>query len=500
MNVLKIASIRTEYLLFACLLLAAVLRVLFLDHHSFWVDELFSIQYANLSLGELIPEIAANDNHPPLYYVLLHFWIQLFGDTEFAVRSLSLIFGVIAVAFVYRLGVLLYDERVGILAALFLSVAKYSIYWSQEARMYSLLSLLAVASVYYFWKLMHKPSLGNTFSYVVMTVLLLYTQSYGIFIVVAQNGYLLTIRLLAAHRKLKLSPIKWITLQLGVLALFLPWLTVLAGRVAQLHSEGFWVVRPTMMTVAGTFSEFSGSGPLLRILLLSLIFMSAVSITIIFSRSRDRHSLLLTSDFKAIFLLFSCLLVPIALPFIISQFSTPIYVNRAAGVGYFAFSLLVAKGLTSIKIKPLYYATLASVLALSLYVLANKGYVHHNQGKYRELAEYVTANAPASALIITCDDGQMSWPFSHYSRIHGLRAQLVELNDDKIKVEPRLATRVYPVVWLITSQDQAEAMRICHKVPELLRQAYRNMKDLEVPIQSFGISIYSDPIYVQAIN
>ena len=91
MNALKITSIRTEHLLLAILITAAVLRLLFLADHSYWVDELWSIKFASLNLLELVSEIAAIDVHPPLYYALLHFWMQTFGDSEFAVRSLSVV-------------------------------------------------------------------------------------------------------------------------------------------------------------------------------------------------------------------------------------------------------------------------------------------------------------------------------------------------------------------------------------------------------------------------
>ena len=83
------ARIRTHLLFLAILITAVVTRLLFLGDHSLWVDELFSLKYARLNLHDLLSEVAANDNHPPLYYVLLHFWVQAFGASEFALRSLS---------------------------------------------------------------------------------------------------------------------------------------------------------------------------------------------------------------------------------------------------------------------------------------------------------------------------------------------------------------------------------------------------------------------------
>jgi hypothetical protein len=156
--------------------------------------------------------------------------------------------------------------------------------------------------------------------------------------------------------------------------------------------------------------------------------------------------------------------------------------------------LLVARGLSSIKMRSLFFSTLAAVVALSLYTLAVNGYVHRDQGKYRELAEYVAANAPPLAFIVTCDDGQMSWPFAHYSRALGLLDRLADLNDRQIKDASWQVARNHPIVWLITFERRREAMSLCSKLPELLQQSYRSMIKLVVPIQGFGIRVYSDPV------
>ena len=491
----KAARTRTNVLFLAILITAVAARLLFLADHSLWVDELISLKYAHLSLSELLAEIAVNDNHPPLYYALLHFWVQVFGDSEFSLRSLSAVFGVLTVAFVYKLGVLLYGERVGLVATAVLALSKFSINYSQEARMYSLLPLLATVSVYYFWKLLHKPGRGNALLYGAATVLLLYTHSYGVFVVVAQNGYLLGLWLLGIHRDLALKPGRWVALQLGVLALFLPWATVLAGRTARLEVVGFWLTRPAWMTVAGTFSEFSGSQYLLRILLVLLIALSAVSVVTLLLRAggkEERRRAFQSTDFLATALLFACLLVPVVLPFLVSQYFTPIYINRAVGVGYFAFCLLIARGLSGIKPRLAYFTMVAAIIGLSLNALVSDGYVHGNQLKHKELAAYVARNIPAHAFVVTCDDGQMSWPFAHYARTAGLRNRFAEVNDSRIGTDSWRLAKGELELWLITLDQRHEAMEACTKLPELLRQKYRSMTIRRVPLQGFEIRVYSD--------
>ena len=84
------------------LLLAFALRVYKLGDQNVWWDEAFSVWVTRHDLGTLTT-LAAGDTHPPLYYWLLNPWMALTGPSEFALRFPSLMFGVIAVALLWRL-------------------------------------------------------------------------------------------------------------------------------------------------------------------------------------------------------------------------------------------------------------------------------------------------------------------------------------------------------------------------------------------------------------
>src|SRR5690606_36341602 len=68
------------------LVAGVVLR--FIASSPLWLDEALSVNIARLPLGE-IPEALRHDGHPPLYYVLLHGWMELFGEGNRAVRAFS---------------------------------------------------------------------------------------------------------------------------------------------------------------------------------------------------------------------------------------------------------------------------------------------------------------------------------------------------------------------------------------------------------------------------
>ncbi len=131
----------------ALLWLATGLRFYRLDAQSFWNDEGNSARLSERSVS-LIVEGTASDVHPPLYYLLLRGWRDMVGESEFGLRSLSAFAGVVLAAAVYGLGRALFRREHGPAwaAALAAAVHPALVYYSQEARMYELLALLAVLS------------------------------------------------------------------------------------------------------------------------------------------------------------------------------------------------------------------------------------------------------------------------------------------------------------------------------------------------------------------
>jgi mannosyltransferase len=143
------------------LLLATGLRFHQLDTQSFWNDEGNSARLSERSL-DLIIEGTASDIHPPLYYLLLRGWRELVGESEFGLRSLSAFAGVLTVAGVMGLGSVIgkrltvNGKRLTVVAGLVTAVSPPLIYYSQEARMYSLLALWAVLSTLVLLKFLEK--------------------------------------------------------------------------------------------------------------------------------------------------------------------------------------------------------------------------------------------------------------------------------------------------------------------------------------------------------
>jgi uncharacterized membrane protein len=214
--------------LLVIVLIGALLRVYHLGTQGLWGDEIVSVWEAKMSLSQIVPVVTGAERSPPLYFLILHFWIALFGTSEVAVRLLSVLFGVLAIPIIYLLGRLLFKEEVGLLAALILAFSTLNVQYSQEARMYSLMVLLALLSMYFFTHFLQRRTVPILVGYIVCTTLLLYTHEYGVFVVIAQNIYLLTLLLLSHERAFRLRD--WIGLQALLVAFFCPLYSHLSRR------------------------------------------------------------------------------------------------------------------------------------------------------------------------------------------------------------------------------------------------------------------------------
>lgn len=129
-------------------LLAALLRFSLLGDKTVWLDEAFSIWIARHELWEMWGWLVRIDQHPPLYYTLLHFWIRIFGDLQGAVRTLSALCSTLAVPILYAGIRRLADRPTALIAVLILAISPFHIRYAQEARMYGLLTLAVAAALY----------------------------------------------------------------------------------------------------------------------------------------------------------------------------------------------------------------------------------------------------------------------------------------------------------------------------------------------------------------
>jgi mannosyltransferase len=224
------------------LLLAAGLRFFRLDAQSFWNDEGNSARIAERSV-RLILAGAAGDIHPPLYYLALHYWRAVAGQSEFALRALSAIGGVALVALTALLGTRFFAPPAGLAAAFLAAINPFQVYYSQEARSYIWVAFLTAATVYAAWRLNaprlvppvtgaaeepHVPSLVWAVAYVLLVAAGLYTH-YLFFLVLVPINLVVVVGLVLARSFRWLAG--WMGLHLLAGILYLPWAPIALRQV-----------------------------------------------------------------------------------------------------------------------------------------------------------------------------------------------------------------------------------------------------------------------------
>ncbi len=222
----RLGSSRVAFL--SIVLLAFLLWLYRLDHQSLWYDEGFSVYLACMSLGEITAR-TASDIHPPLYYYLLHLWLGPFGDSEFVLRFFSLIFGLLTISFIYVLGRRLLGTASGLLAALLLAISPLYLWYSQEARMYTLVTFLCLLSSYLLLRAVEGKAGFLWGGYILVNILAVYSHFYAFFVLAFHLLFLLV--WWAVNRKGD-TLLAGLLSQGGVVLAYLPWSGFVLRRYA----------------------------------------------------------------------------------------------------------------------------------------------------------------------------------------------------------------------------------------------------------------------------
>ena len=407
------------------LLLALTVRLVNLQARALWYDEAFSLLYASLSparmvYGTVTPVTGAGaaDVHPLLYYFLLHGWMRVTGQSPFAARFLSVTLGMITVALLGRLAAWCFDREVGLAVMLLAALNPFHVSYSQEARMYGLLGLAAVAAA---WGLLRalegefekgrrgREAGGEAVAdrllpgrrfishgrwwafYAGAAALTLYAHNLGAFVLVALN------LLVLLRREWRRHLLALAVADLIALGLFGPWLLgVLPGQLGFLR-RGYWLARPGAQELVRalmfpTFTFYEPAPPwLLGLgLLTGLLILALLGLRVWRMHSRAGWFLLLCWG-------------PVLSLFLVSQ-QRPIYLDRAllpAALFYLvAVGWLLARG----KLPRLLQLGLAGLLAAGV---AGSLWIHYTYAgfprpPFREAVGYLRDRVePADAVVHT---------------------------------------------------------------------------------------------------
>jgi mannosyltransferase len=358
----------------------------------------------------------------PLYYLLLHGWVYLVGDSVFAVRSLSIVFAGGAVVMTYFIGRTLFDKRVGALSALLFAVSSFELQVSQEARMYSLMVLLACTSMYFVIRFIRQRDLVASIGYVLATTLLVYTHVYAFFLVLAQNIFVITLVAMESRER-RSRCVSWVAMQGAVLVLFAPWAFILTDQALSVeHGHITEAVDPTLQHFIGAFYQFAGSS-----LILLLVFAALTAVAVFAYKGRNATTFVggITSisslkgaigikNVREVSLLLLWLFIPLVVPFAISLVSPSIFSARYACAAAVAWFVLVAAGVQRIRQHAMKIGVICVVVVLSL-ASVHALVVSPDPVPYKMIAQDLDTTARSGDLVLVFPQDELTFGIAHYN-------------------------------------------------------------------------------------
>jgi 4-amino-4-deoxy-L-arabinose transferase-like glycosyltransferase len=178
------------------LALAGALRFATLDRQSLWYDEaVTAVHVLHPSLGSTLSAVVHVENTPPLYYVVAWGWTRVLGSGVFGLRSLSAVAGVATVAVAWAIGRELGSRRAAVVLAAIVATNPLFVWYSQEARAYELLVLLASLAFLFFLRALAAPTRRNLAAWALCSVLALATHYFALFLIAPEAALLLRGRL-----------------------------------------------------------------------------------------------------------------------------------------------------------------------------------------------------------------------------------------------------------------------------------------------------------------
>ena len=458
--------------------LGTFLRFYHIGEKSLWLDEASSLYRAQKQFLPMLKGIAENDAHPPLYNTLLHFWIrggkkvvypQSFSPqaiTETRTRGLSALLGILTILLTYQLGRLFFGEKVGLLASLIMAASSYQVFYAQEARLQTLITLLIILSFYFFYRSLREKKKSLWLGFILSTALSLYTFFYSFFILLALNLFFLLYL-----KKYRSSLKMFLISQLLILLLFSPWIPVLVQRIALVKS-------------IPTATSFSLSTSLLNIHLLFLDFTLGyprfaspawlTSLTLLLFFSLTIYGGRGTPHRAASLLLFFWLLLPL---FLALSFPLRVHIFQSKHLIFSspAYYLLLSRGLIKLKSWKVSVALLSLLILLNFASLRLYYLEDFVKEDWRGTVNYVEENSRPEDIILF-DPNYLGFAFDYYYSGSLDRAGIHKENFPQIA--PILRAN-YERIWLIRSYSPVS--RPSEAAQAWLKEEYLLRKTKEFP-------------------
>ncbi|WP_116786930.1 glycosyltransferase family 39 protein [Flavobacterium psychrotrophum] len=253
------SNTQKNYLFLALGALAAglVIRLSQLNPRGLWLDEIWSMIHSapGISPREVISN-AAHDSHPPLFDLLLHYWLTIFGTSEVVAKILPFLFALVSIYVTWLAAYKITGSKVKAYFALGLvSLNFFHLYYSTEVRFYSLMYLLSALTLLQFWNIVNHSALKSYVWFALWGVLLLYTHYYGAILLFVYGIIALTLALMKEISWQNFG--RFVIACIVMLLSFSPWLPYMFAK----SNSVSWIEIPTVASFFKFMYDYTGKNP-----------------------------------------------------------------------------------------------------------------------------------------------------------------------------------------------------------------------------------------------
>ncbi|HEY5805808.1 MAG TPA: glycosyltransferase [Candidatus Saccharimonadales bacterium] len=224
---------------------------------SIWFDEAYSVALIRQPLDQLI-YFTSVDVHPPLYYMALKAWAFIFGESELALRSLSMVCGALASGVAVVLARYMFGARAALIALPFVVLSPFLLRYDIEARMYAMASLICITATYVLVRALSASDRRRKFAlwavYAILVAAGMYTQYYTALVWVVHFVWCLAVT--GRQRPIwKTFAQPWLLAFVGAVVLYAPWIHSFLWQIGNVQN-GFWIGPVTIREVLNVGTMF----------------------------------------------------------------------------------------------------------------------------------------------------------------------------------------------------------------------------------------------------
>ena len=379
---------------------------------SIWFDEAFGAYLIRFNFWDIARYTAA-DVHPPLYYWLLKLWSMGFGNTELALRSMSVFFGGVSITFGYLLIHRLFNKKAARISLIFMALAPMFVRYSQEMRMYTLVTAIALAATYVLTYAINTKKKMPWIVYGVLVGVGMWVHYFSAIVWIAHWVWRADIIRRSAKKGKFIKTFfskQWVMAHVIAIALFIPWLPFFANQMFTVQAFGFWIPAVTPDTLVNFISNviyYQDSGNVtgwlsatFLIVFVALIMLSIRVYKSLNDADRRSYRLIIVLAFVPVLILFFASMPPLRSSFV-DRYLVPSTLVISLFIGVtLAYSTKFIKSKLAIIVAIVVMTGIMTVGVSNVWYLGNYSKTSNASNNARQIVEAIVAKSGDSQPII----------------------------------------------------------------------------------------------------